>query len=363
MTDTRSADGAAPGLTLDEVGALVGGRVEGDGIRRVYGVLPISEAGAGQLGLLSHGSYLGLVEDSAAEGLLIREALVSDLPAGHPPLVVVSNPPLALSRLLEVLHPEEVDAADIHPTAVLGRNVKLGTDVCIGPYAVVEARAVVGDGVRLGAHVVVGRRSRVGDGSVLHPHVVLYPDTVLGQRVILHAGARIGVDGFGYVFHEGEHRKVRQVGGCTIGDDVEIGANSCIDRGSIGHTRIGAGTKIDNLVHIGHNVTIGRAAIVVAQVGIAGSTRIGDGVVFGGQAGVAGHLDIGDGAVVAAQAGIIGDVSPGETMMGFPARPQREFLRATAALFRHSDLHRRVRRLEAQLEAQLEADDARGGKR
>jgi UDP-3-O-[3-hydroxymyristoyl] glucosamine N-acyltransferase len=217
----------------------------------------------------------------------------------------------------------------------------------------VDAYAVVGDGATLGerawvgAHTVVGAGVRVGDDSELRPHVTLYPGTEVGSRTIVHAGARLGSDGFGYVYADGAHRKIPHVGRCVVGDDVEIGANVTIDRGSVDDTVIGAGTKIDNLVHLGHNVRVGRLCLIMAQVGVAGSATIEDGVIIAGQAGIGGHLTIGTGARIAGQAGVFGDVPAGETWGGYPARPQRESMRAYAALFRLLPLVRPLERLLA----------------
>jgi UDP-3-O-[3-hydroxymyristoyl] glucosamine N-acyltransferase len=225
-------------------------------------------------------------------------------------------------------------------------DVELGAEVSVGPFAVIEAGAVLGDRVRIGPHSVVGAGSKLGVDTLLHPHVTLYPGTVLGERCIVHSGARLGSDGFGYAWTGTEHRKVPQVGGCRLGDDVEIGANTTIDRGSIGDTRVGQGTKIDNLVQLGHNVRVGERAILISQVGIAGSTTVGDGAVLGGQVGVGGHLEIGAGARVGAQAGVTGDVPAGETVSGYPARPHRLALRAQAVTLRLPEILRRLRRLE-----------------
>jgi len=197
----------------------------------------------------------------------------------------------------------------------------------------------------LGAHVVVGAGVRIGRGSTVHPHVTLYPGTELGERVTVHAGARIGSDGFGYVFRDGAHQKIPHVGRCIIEHDVEIGANCTIDRGSIDDTVVGAGSKLDNLVHIAHNVHIGRLCLLMAQVGVAGSVRLEDGVILAGQVGVSGHHTIGTGARLAAQAGVFGDVPAGATWSGYPARPHREALRAQAALFKLPGLLRRIERL------------------
>jgi UDP-3-O-[3-hydroxymyristoyl] glucosamine N-acyltransferase len=224
---------------------------------------------------------------------------------------------------------------------------------------VIEDGARVGAGARIGPHAVVGRGCRVGAGSVLHPHVVLYDGTEVGERTIVHAGARLGADGFGFVPGPEGLRKVPQVGVCRVGDDVEIGANTTIDRGSIGDTVIGDGTKIDNLVQIGHNCRLGRGVVVVSQVGISGSTRVGDGAVLGGQAGVQGHIEIGAGARIGAQAGVTASVPAGAVVSGYPARPHREALRVQAAVF---SLPRLVERLRALERAVLgRADAARPG--
>jgi UDP-3-O-[3-hydroxymyristoyl] glucosamine N-acyltransferase len=209
---------------------------------------------------------------------------------------------------------------------------------------------VLGDGATLGhrsridAHVVVGEGVSIGDDCHLHPGVTLYPGAALGSRVRLHAGVCIGSDGFGYLFRDGAHAKIPHVGRCIIGSDVEIGANSTIDRGSIDDTVIGDGTKIDNLVHVGHNVRIGRLCLLMAQVGIAGSARIEDGCILAGQAGIGGHTTIGRGARIGGQAGVFGDVPAGQTWSGYPARPHREALRAQAAMFKLPSLLRALER-------------------
>jgi len=339
------------GLSLARAAELVGGRVVGESTARFLGIAPLEEAGEVHLGFLADSRYLKQVAGSRAGALLVAAELEERLPIAAWRGIVTDAPHQALVRLLEELHPSPDPPPGIHPTAVLGRGVVLGERVHVGPYAVLEEGVEVGDNCRIGAHVVVGAGARMGAGCVLHPQVVLYPDTVLGDRVILHAGVRVGVDGFGYVFHEGSHRKVPQVGGCVLEDDVEVGANSTVDRGSIGRTVVGRGSKLDNLVHLGHNVHLGELGLVVAQVGVAGSTRLGKGVVLGGQAGVGGHLRVGDGARVAARGGVIGDVQPGETVSGFPARPHKEFMRAMAALQRLPDLQRRVAELERALAA------------
>jgi UDP-3-O-[3-hydroxymyristoyl] glucosamine N-acyltransferase len=204
---------------------------------------------------------------------------------------------------------------------------------------------IVGDRARLDAHVVVGDGTRIGADSHVYPHVTIYPGSSLGARVVVHAGARVGSDGFGYVFGDGRHRQIPHVGRCILEDDVDIGANTTIDRGSIDDTIIGAGTKIDNLVQIAHNVHIGRLCLIMSQVGISGSARVGDGCIIAGQVGVQGHIDIGNRARIGGQAGVFGDVPAGETWSGYPARPHRESLRATATLFKLSNIMKRLERL------------------
>jgi UDP-3-O-[3-hydroxymyristoyl] glucosamine N-acyltransferase len=329
--------------------------------RAVAGIAPLAQASADEIGLLAHRRYLQDLPGSQAGALLVSAGVDSLIRDDPRPRLVVEDAHRAMADLLELFWPRVEDVAEVHPTAVLGRGVRLGRDVAIGPYVVIEEDVAIGDEVRIGAHAVIGSASRIGSGSVLHPHVVLYPHTVLGRRVILHAGVCIGVDGFGYVEGDAGLKKVPQVGGCTLGDDVEIGANTTIDRGSIGQTRVMAGARIDNLVHLGHNVIVGSHTVLAAQVGVAGSTRIGSGVQSGGQAGINGHVSVGDGARLAAQAGVWSDVPPGSTVMGFPARPRIEYLRGLAAQEKVPELLRRVKRLEEQLEGKSERRDRLGG--
>jgi UDP-3-O-[3-hydroxymyristoyl] glucosamine N-acyltransferase len=343
-------------LTLAEVAQITGGRVMGDAATRIRGVAPLQQAGPEQLGLLSGRGYVLEARRSRAGALFVSAALVDAVGDDARPRVVVEDAQAALVPLLQHLHPTAEPEPGIHPTAVLGQSVSLGAGVGIGPYAVLGDDVVVGDGARVGPHVVVGDGCRVGEGSVLHPGVTLYPGTVLGRRVVVHSGARIGVDGFGYAFVDGQHRKVPQVGRAILEDDVEVGANTCVDRGSIGDTVVGAGSKLDNLVHIAHNVTLGETCAFAAQVGVAGSTHFGRGVLAGGQAGISGHLEIGDGARIAAQAGITGNVDPGKTVMGYPARRQRDYLKASALTYRLPDLFREVRALRKELERLAEEE-------
>jgi UDP-3-O-[3-hydroxymyristoyl] glucosamine N-acyltransferase len=266
---------------------------------------------------------------------------------GPPVRVVVENPHDALLAVLPRLYEAPQRRPGIDPTARLGHGAHIPMDATVEPYAVVGDRVKLGQRVWIGAHAVIEPDVVIGDDVRVYPGVTLYTGSRIGDRVAIHAGARIGSDGFGYVFRDGAHRKMPHVGRCVIGDDVEIGANTTIDRGSIDDTVVGAGTKIDNLVHVGHNVRIGRLCLIMAQVGIAGSTRIEDGCILAGQVGLSGHNTIGTGARLGAQAGVFGDVPAGESWSGYPARPHKEALRAQAAMFKLPRLMRGIERLLA----------------
>jgi UDP-3-O-[3-hydroxymyristoyl] glucosamine N-acyltransferase len=260
--------------------------------------------------------------------------------------VVVDAPHEALRTLLLHYHPEQQESAAVHPTAIVGRGARLGMGVRVEPYAVIGEDVTIGDGTRVGAHCVLGARTSVGARSTLHAHVVTYADSVIGSEVTLHSGVRVGSDGFGYTAAGGAPEKMPQVGRAVIEDGVEIGANSTIDRGSLGNTVVGRGVKIDNLVQIAHNVRIGAATMIAALVGIAGSTRIGRGAWVGGRACAADHLEIGDGARVTFGSTVLRDVPALETVSGYPSRPHREHLRAQAYGNRLPALVERVERLE-----------------
>lgn len=343
-------------MKASEIAKLVGGTLEGGADPDITGVAPLERAGPKELSFLAHPRYASYLGRSAAGAVLVAEAL-ADRADGPRVRIVVNDVHRALATVLFRLYPEPELEPGIHPTAVVDGEAVLGQDVVVGPYAVIGRGARIGDRVRIGAHVVVGERCTVGDDVVLHPHVTLYPGVRVGPRSILHSGVRAGVDGFGYVPWDGANRKVPQVGECVIGADVEIGANTTIDRGSIGVTEIGDGVKIDNLVHVAHNVRIGEHSIVVAQVGIAGSTTVGRCVTLAGQAGIPGHVTIGDGATVAAQAGVFGDVPAGAVYSGYPARPHKEALKAQAALFRLPSVMKRIRALERALFGQEMKDE------
>jgi len=322
-------------LAASEIAALTGGRLMGPGSVTVAGIAPLERAGPGDLSFLASPRYVPYFERTSASVVLVAPALEA-APGGPETRIIVDEPYAALLVVLPVLYPQAVWEAGVHPTAVVGRGATWQEPVEIGPHAVLGRGVQLGRNVRIGAGCVLGEGVAVGDETQLFPGVTLYAGTALGKRVIVHAGAVLGSDGFGYIPGKGgeAHRKIPHVGRCLIGDDIEIGANTCIDRGSVDDTVIGSGTKIDNLVHIAHNVRIGARCLIMAEAGVAGSTQVEDDVIIGGQAGVADHLTIGQGARLLVQSGTIADIPAGATVSGYPARSHREYLRAQAALYR-----------------------------
>jgi len=344
------------GLTVGEVAALLGGRPQGDASVRVVGIGPVDEAGNDEMAFLASKRYSRYAPDSKAAAFLVSPELALYVPQGLPHVVVADAYP-ALRTLLSHFYPLRPWSPDIHPTAILGTGVTLGPGVAIGPYTVIEDGARVGARTRIGAHCVLETGVLVGQDCHLHPQVVVCHECVVGDRVIIHSGARIGSDGFGFTYVDGAHLKMPQVGRAIIEDDVEIGANTTIDRGSLGDTVIGQGSKLDNLIHMAHNVKVGAQSLFAALVGVAGSTRIGKGVWMGGQVGVSNHLHIGDGARLAIATKLMRDVPAGETVSGHPSRPHRQQMRQQAHAARIPKLVERVKQLEAEVEALRAAHD------
>ncbi len=340
---STSGDGAST-ITAEAIAALVSGELIGDGKTVVSGVAPLDRADASHLSILSSGKYTPMMATTKA-GVVLVDPEFRDAVGAPRARIIVKQPLEKLLSLLPRLYPQESAAPGIASTARIGKGASLGERVSVGEYAIVGARATLGNGVVIGPHCVVGDGVSIGQETRLWPAVTIYSGAVIGARTVIHSGARIACDGFGFVFRDGAHQKIPHVGRCIIGDDVEIGANTTIDRGSIDDTVVGKGTKIDNLVQIAHNVRIGEKCLIISQVGVAGSVTIGDGAVLAGQAGISGHISIGAGARVAAQAGVFGDVPPGETWSGYPARPHREALRASAALFKLAGMMRRLEKL------------------
>ena len=332
-------------MKASDIATLVGGIFEGSADPELSDVAPLDRAQSGDLSFLADPKYLPYLEDAQAGAVLIAESLTMR-GSTKLPRIVVKDVYRALAVLLQRFHPEPPPQPGVHPTAVLGANVLLGEDVSIGAYVVLGAGAGVGAGTRVGAHCFVGAGSKIGAQCILYPHVTLYSGVRVGDRTIIHSGARIGSDGYGYTWVDGGHRKVPQVGSCIIGADVEIGANTTVDRGSVGATEIGDGVKIDNLVHVGHNVRIGAHSLIVAQVGISGSSRIGSRVTLAGQVGVVGHVTIADNVTIGGKSVVWGNIEEPGVYSGNPARPHKEALRAQASAGRIPGLIKRLRALE-----------------
>lgn len=314
--------------TVRELARWLGGEPEGDLARPLTGAGPLETAGASDVAFLESERNLQQALASQAGCLLAPSGL--NLPGKT--VIRTRNPRLAMARVVELFHPPAPRKAGIHPTAVIGDDVTMGADVGIGAYVVIGDRVVIGARSSVGAGCVVGERSVIGEDCVLYPRVTLYPGARLGSRVILHSGCVVGSDGFGYVFENGRYTKFPQAGTVEIGDDVEIGANTTIDRGALGPTRIGRGTKIDNLVQVAHNVQIGENCVIASQTGISGSVVIEDNVVIAGQVGIGDHARIEKGAVLGGQCGILPHkiVRAGQTVWGTPARPLKEYLKQQA---------------------------------
>jgi len=332
-------------LTLSDLAKLVGGRAAGDVETPILGVTSLAKAGPGDLGLLIDSRYSRDADQSGAGAILVSSKLEATLDSTRS-RIVVDDPRMALPLILDRFYLDPGPQPGIHATAVVAGDVQFGRGVSVGPYVVIEEGVVIGEHTTLHAHVVVRRGVHIGQQATLHPQVVVYPNVQMGDRVVLHSGARVGVDGFGYTPSADGFERIPHVGTCVIGDDVEIGANSCVDRGSIGHTELGEQVKLDNLVHIAHNVAVGPRSVMAAHVAIAGSTRIGADTMWGGQSGARDHIVVGDGAKMAGRAGLTEDVPAGSVMGGFPARSLKDFLKAQGLLFRLGSLRRRVRVLE-----------------
>ena len=334
-------------MKVREIARLLGGEAKGDEEKDITGVAALDTATEQEVSFADGELALRRAADSRAGCILVPEGASI---AGHT-TVAVRNLRLAFIRAAEALHPPRQVQPGIHPTAVIATDARLGLDVSVGPYCVIESGASVGAGTRLGAGVYLGEGVTLGERCVIHPRVSIYPDVKVGDRVILHAGVVLGSDGFGYLFAEGRHQKFPQLGGLVIENDVEIGSNTTVDRGSLGTTRIGEGAKIDNLVQVAHNVRIGRHSVIAAQTGISGSTQVGDYVVMGGQVGIGDHARIEDGAIIGGGTGILPGkiVRKGSVMWGTPARPLSEFKKMYANLSRLPALAEKVKELSVKL--------------
>jgi UDP-3-O-[3-hydroxymyristoyl] glucosamine N-acyltransferase len=332
-------------FTTAEIAKHLDGEVVGDAAATLKGFAPADHAKPGDLTFAENEDFFARAEQSAATAIIADKRFAS----AKKILIRVPNARIAFAKAMALFFPERTYAAGIHPTAVIAASAKVNATAHIGPHCVVGERVKIGARAVLQADDVVGDDCKLADDVNLFPNVTVYPHTEIGARVRIHAGTVIGSDGFGYVQDGGIHRKVPQIGNVVIGDDVEIGANVTIDRGALGPTVIGKGTKIDNLVQIAHNVEIGEGTLIIAQVGISGSTKLGKYVVLAGQVGMAGHLKIGNQVIIAAKSGVMHDIPDGGKWMGIPAQPDKQTKRQMIAVQRLPELLRRVAELEKQL--------------
>ncbi len=318
-----------PSVPLSEIVTFVSGSYSGPEAA-IDGVLPLSEAGPNHISFLSNPKYAAQVESTRAAAVLVA----NDLPGESPRWIRVANPYFAMARVVARFFAQRPAPRGISPLASVAATAKLGKNVALGPFVAIADDVVIGDDVIVYPNVTIEANVEIGDGTIVYPQVSIYHGSKIGRRCILHSGVVVGSDGYGFATEGGRHHKIPQVGIVRIEDDVEIGAGTTIDRAALGETVIGEGTKIDNLVQIGHNVRVGKHCFLVSQVGIAGSTELGDYVAVAGQSGFAGHLKIGNRVQVAAKSAVLSDVPDDTKVMGIPAVPFREFARREASLRR-----------------------------
>jgi UDP-3-O-[3-hydroxymyristoyl] glucosamine N-acyltransferase len=330
--------------TLQELAARIGGRVDGDDSVEISGFTTVDDARPGALTFATTDAYFSAALAGPAAAILV-DAAVARADAGKP-LIVVENVRLALSRALVLLAPEAPRGPFRHPSAVIESDAGIAADVYVGAGAYVGNAVTIGAGSFVGGGAYIGDRVTIGAAARIHPHATLLSGCAVGDRVVLHSGSVVGSDGFGWAFVDGRAERIPQIGNVVLEDDVEIGANSCIDRAQIGSTRIGAGTKIDNLVQVGHNCRIGKHCVIAALSGLAGSTVIGDYVKVAGQVGFRGHITVGSGVTIAGQSGVWGNVEDGATISGNPAKDHHEELRRQVMIRKLPKLFDRVEALE-----------------
>ena len=333
-------------FTVKELAALSGGELVGDSTLKITGAASLSEATLGEISFFTDRKYISLLRKTRASAIFVPPDFTEPINAAQ---IRVSNPIKAFEQVLLKFAPERITfAPGIHPTALVDRSAQLGERVSIQPLAVIEPGAKIGDDTIIGAGSYVGHETAIGSACHIYPHVTIRERSRIGSRVIIHSGAVIGADGFGFEMVDGRHQKIQQLGIVQIDDDVEIGANTTVDRARFGRTWIQQGVKIDNLVQIAHNVIVGKNSVIVAQTGISGSTRVGERVIMGGQVGIVGHIEIADGTMIAAQSGISKSV-PGGVWFGYPAVPLAEAKQQIAWIHRLGKLFARVREIEKKL--------------
>jgi UDP-3-O-[3-hydroxymyristoyl] glucosamine N-acyltransferase len=342
-------------LTVSQIAEQIGGEILGDGSVELNGVASAENAREGDLTFAEKESHFAAADQSQATAIIVT----GEFSSARKILIRVANARIAMARVLPLFFPPDRYSPGVHPSAIVAASAQIDPTAHIGPNCMVDEHVRIGSRSVLMGGNHVGRDSQIGEDVCLFPNVIIYTRSQIGHRVTIHAGTVIGSDGYGYVFDEGRHRKMLQVGHVIIHDDVEIGANTAIDRGALGPTVIGQGTKIDNLVHVAHNVVMGRHCLIMGQVGFAGSTQLGDYCVIASQSGIAGHLKLGNQATVGAKSGVMRDIPDKGTVLGIPASPDKQAKRQMIAVQQLPELIRRTRELEKQL-AELKARTGEG---
>jgi UDP-3-O-[3-hydroxymyristoyl] glucosamine N-acyltransferase len=353
MIKQTNRSGIVMAFSLGEIAEAIDGSVVGDGEIIINGINSLDEADNGDISFFSDPRYSESLANTRASAIIVAKK--NDSFSG--PQIIVDNPSLAYARTARIFEPPVPRHEGVSEKSFVHENAKIGLNVSIYPMVYVEKNAVIDDDVVLFPGVFIGEDVRIGTGSVIYPNVSILRGSVIGRNVIIHSGTVIGSDGFRFVQEGGVSIKAPQLGTVQIDDDVELGANNCIDRAAFGKTWIKRGVKTDNMVQIAHNVVVGEDTVIVAQAGISGSVNIGRGVMMGGQVGIVDHLSIGDGAMIASQAGIVKSIAPGEIVSGSPAIPHRQNAKVAAILPKLPKLSQRVRRLEKAMEKLLEKEE------
>ncbi len=338
-------------LTLKEVASITGAELVGDENFVIEHICDLTDPRPNGI------CYLVSLEKVTVPPGFVTGAIILPLQAKGKPLPIQTNvlfakePEWAYTVLVQYWDKQTLKhTPGIHPTAVISPSAKLGKNVSVGAYSVIEEDATIGDNTVIFPQVYIGKRTQIGNDCILYPQVVVREECVLKNRVILQPGAKIGNDGFGFIFHEGRHHKIPQIGNVILEDDVEIQANSCVDRAKLAHTIVGTNTKVDNLVQIAHNVKVGQSTIMCAQVGVAGTTTIGNGVIAAGQVGIIGHLHIGDGAIITAQSGVTSNIPAGQTYFGTPARPMKDMMKVLAVQSKLPEIYKQLKVIKKAVE-------------
>lgn len=341
-------------MKLSEVAQKLGCRLEGDPNAEITGIFGIEHAAPGQLTFLANRRYFPLLKTTRASAILIEDGVAIEREPGFPPLAALrsANPYLAFAHAIELFYQPPVYAPGVHATAIIAKSARLGAGAHVGPYCFIDEDVRIGENAILHSFVTIYRGAQIGDNFLAHAHSVVREHCRIGNRVILQNGAVIGGDGLGFAKQkDGSWYKMVQSGPAVLEDDVEVQSNACVDRATVGETRIGRGTKLDDLVLIGHASSVGPDSMLCGQVGLAGSTKIGRACILAGQVGTAGHLSVGDGTVITAQSGVPNDIPANSLFSGYPAMENRQWLKTMAALSRLPELQKRVRELEEEVAA------------